>query len=361
MLRKLWKRATAQPSGPSPQPAGDDQPTPKNIPNAPRPITRYAPEMPVLPVTDDDGATVISFVLIVYKMPDQADKTLHSLSTAYQRGVAENDYEVIVVENDSPELLGEERALRHGNNVRYFHRHEIAPTPVPAINFGASQARGSHICVMIDGARMITPGVVNYMIAAAHLSPEAIVAVPGYHLGPKKQQESMLEGYNEQVERGLLDSIGWPTDGYRLFEIACLSGTCAGGVFKPIGESNCFCVPRHIFEKLGGYDERFTETGGGQVNLDFYKRTVELPETLLVTLLGEGSFHQFHGGVTTGQTGERRKQAMEAHFSQYSGLRGGPYEPPEKRSVYLGAVPDRSLKFLRHGINTVIEFNNLDG
>ncbi len=79
----------------------------------------------------------ISFVVIVYKMPDQAEKTLYSLSTAYQQGVSEDDFEVIVVENASSAVLGETRACQYGNNVRYFYRQETLPSPVPAVNFGA--------------------------------------------------------------------------------------------------------------------------------------------------------------------------------------------------------------------------------
>ncbi len=97
----------------------------------------------------------LSIVVIVYKMPDQAEKTLYSLSPLYQQGVSERDYEVIVVENHSDRLLGGERATRHAGNVRYFHRQETQRTPVHAINFGAAQARGSHVAIMIDGRRII--------------------------------------------------------------------------------------------------------------------------------------------------------------------------------------------------------------
>ena len=48
--------------------------------------------------------------------------------------------------------------------------------------------------------------------------------------------------------------------------------------------------------------------GGGYVNLDFFERVANAPGVNLVTLLGEGSFHQVHGGTTTngaeiGETG----------------------------------------------------------
>ncbi len=339
-----------------------DAPTAKNLPDAPKPVTRFNPHMPTIPLPRSSARANprITFIVIVYKMQEQAKKTLRSLSIDYQRDVNADDYEVLVLENTSSELLGEQAATENAGDFRYFLREEATTTPVPAINFGASQARGEYLAVIIDGARMVSPGLVNYMLAATHLSNHVVIAAPGYHLGEKLQQEAMLEGYDEETERLLLASINWPADGYRLFEIACLSGTCAGGIFKPIGESNCICVSRQTYDDVGGYDRGFTETGGGLANLDFYKRVVELPETLLVTLLGEGCFHQFHGGVTTGQKGVQRQAAMESHFAQYRALRGGPYQPPEKRSIYLGAVPDAALKFIRRGANNVITVNGLE-
>ncbi|MFT7174582.1 MAG: hypothetical protein ACJAUG_000572, partial [Halioglobus sp.] len=124
--------------------------TPK-MKNSPIPIHRFADEISLPAIPLEGPRHKISFVVIVYKMPDQAEKTLYSLSTQYQRGVSETDYEVIVVENASSAVLGEQRACQYADNVRYFYREETQPTPVPAVNFGASQASGSHITIMVDG------------------------------------------------------------------------------------------------------------------------------------------------------------------------------------------------------------------
>lgn len=349
------EQVPAQEQAPKPKP---NAPLTPKLKNSPIPVHRFddAIAQPAIPQTEPRHR--VSFVVIVYKMPDQAEKTLYSLSAEYQQGVSEADYEVIVVENASSAELGESRACQYGGNVRYFHREETLPTPVPAVNFGASVAEGSHICIMVDGARMLSPSVVSYMLAATRLHPNALVALPGYHLGPKLQQRSMLEGYCEEVEAELLASIDWPTDGYRLFDVSCLSGTSTSGFFKPIGESNCYCVPQTIWERVGGFDPAFTETGGGQVNLDFFKRTVEQPDTVLVILPGEGSFHQFHGGITTGTQGESRVKSMEDHFNQYAALRGGPYQSPTKRPIYLGSLPDSVMKFVKHGATQAIKMKD---
>ena len=96
-------------------------------------------------------------MVVVYDMPEQARRTLYSLSTDYQRGVEADDYEVIVVENHSRRVLGEQAATAYPGNFRYLLRHEQLPTPVFAINDAAALATGTHITVMIDGARMVTP------------------------------------------------------------------------------------------------------------------------------------------------------------------------------------------------------------
>ncbi|MGI9294638.1 MAG: glycosyltransferase, partial [Pseudomonadales bacterium] len=83
---------------------------------------------------------------------------MFTLSEQFQRQVDAQDYEVIVVENASSAELGEKAALQYGANFRYFHRQETQPTPVHAVNFGASQSRGQFVAIMIDGARMVTPG-----------------------------------------------------------------------------------------------------------------------------------------------------------------------------------------------------------
>src|ERR1051325_9076614 len=109
---------------------------------------------------------ILSLVVVVYAMPEQARRTLHSLSPGYQRNVDPDDYEVIVVENESPRLLGATAAEGSGPNVRYFSRADGSSTPVFAMNFGAAQARGRVIGAMVDGARLVSPGVVELALLA---------------------------------------------------------------------------------------------------------------------------------------------------------------------------------------------------
>jgi hypothetical protein len=292
---------------------------------------------------------LLSIVIVVYDMPEQAKKTLISLSTQYQQDVSMQDFEVIVVENDSPNLLDKDFVKSLPPNVHYYQRQETQPTPVHAINFGASKARGEYICLMIDGARVLTPRVVKNMLLGHRLADLSVVSIPGYHLGEKPQQENVSGGYGLDAERKLMQSIQWPADGYRLFEISCFSASSEGGFFLPNSESNCVSVPRSLWQELGGFDARFDLRGGGLVNLDFYRRACEYPGVQHVVIPGEGTFHQFHGGVTTGgEDEETRAIFIKACQAQYRELKGREFSCPTTNPIYLGQMSEKANKFLRY-------------
>jgi hypothetical protein len=115
----------------------------------------------------------------------------------------------------------------------------------------------------------------------------------------------------------------------------------AGGFLGPVNESCCLVLPRSLWNEAGGVDERFDIAGGGLVNLDLFSRLVALPDSQLVVLLGEGSFHQVHGGAAT-------KPGVDhtPWHEQYHALRGGPYTPPTVEPVYYGALTEPARRWL---------------
>lgn len=295
----------------------------------------------------------LSVIVVVYKMADQAERTIRSLCAPYQQGADAAEYEVIVVENRSDWLLGGQRAQQCGQNVRYFLRDEAVRTPVHAIHFGVSQARGSHVAIMIDGARMLTPGVIRLTLDAFGIAPQAAVATPCYHIGEKLQQVAVNEGYNEQVEATFFERIQWPIDGYRLFEIAVLSGSWQRGFFQPNYESNFIATSLKKWRVLNGMDQRYNDFGGGNANLDFYKRLLELPNTPLYMLFGEGAFHQFHGGVTTGRLKEERAALYKQLDDQDIALRGENRAAPEVPPIFFGTLHPSTYRFLQQSLQKV--------
>jgi hypothetical protein len=291
----------------------------------------------------------LSVIVVAYDMPRQALNTLYSLSTAYQTGVSADDYEVIVVENRSARVMDADAIARLSGNFRYILRDEPGVSPAAAINVAAREARADFLCLMIDGARIVTPGVVRYALEAFAITRDALVVAPGYHLGEHEQQFHATRGYTEEKEQALLEDISWKSDGYRLFEISCLSGANPRGWFHPFMECNCLFLPRRVWDDIGGADERFDLPGGGAINLALYRRAASHPDSRLFVLPGEGSFHQLHGGVTTSEI-PGREELLGRILEQLNQLLGEPYRAPSLEPTLLGRVPASAFPFLGHSV-----------
>jgi len=302
---------------------------------------------------------LLSIIVIAYDMPRQALNTLRSLSPDYQEGVAADDYEVILVENRSQRNMDTAAIAALPGNFRYFLRDEPGVSPAAAINFGFAQARGSHIGLMIDGARMVTPGVVRNTLMAFRISKDAMVVVPGYHLGENEQQYHLTNGYSETAEQRLLEEIDWRHNGYRLFDISCLSNSNPNGVFQPFMECNCLLFSAEIFREIGQADERFDLPGGGALNLLIYRKAALHSRVSCYMLAGEGSFHQLHGGVTTSEV-DGREQLLERIKAQLDELLGQPFRAPTVAPILLGHISAPALRYLQHsaerGLNRAARF-----
>ena len=289
---------------------------------------------------------ILSIIVIFYNMKREAPRTLYTLSTNYQQEVDCNQYEIIAIDNGSDEAMSEVMVRSFGPNFHLFSR-EGSPSPNSAINAGVEMARGSLIMICIDGARMLTPKVVYYTLMAFKAFENPIVATIAYHLGPKLQNISMTEGYNQDTEDKLLESIDWKVNGYSLLNISSLAGSSISGWFLPLGESNCITTSKSQYKELKGFDVNFVSPGGGLVNLDFYKRACEVAAPL-VLLLGEGTFHQFHGGVAT-------NVPLNLHpgpifHEEYRQLRGQDFSLPSQEPILFGKLPKESMSFLNYSV-----------
>jgi len=224
--------------------------------------------------------------------------------------------------------------VRWGADVRFVRMDRSSCSPAGAINRGLAAARGELIGVMIDGARLASPGLLRGALFADRVHDRAVIASLGFHLGPDVQMVSVANGYDQEAEDRLLEESGWTDDGYRLFDVSAFAGSSAGGWFAPIAESNALFLRRQLWDELGGVDERFVAPGGGLVNLDTYKRACELPGSQLIVLLGEGTFHQVHGGVATNSV----LSPWGTFHEEYVRLRGHAFSQPQIEPLYLGRV-----------------------
>jgi glycosyltransferase involved in cell wall biosynthesis len=287
----------------------------------------------------------LSVVVVAYDMARELPRTLRSLAVPYQRGIAAHDYEVIVVDNGSPEPVDDGLLDGLPPGSRLLRIEDASPSPAAAANAGLAEAQGAVIGLIIDGARLASPGLLAHAVLGADLADRAVVATLGWHLGPARHMEAGEAGWDRQSEDAMLAQLGWEDDGYRLFGVSTLAGSSARGWFGPLGESNALFCPREVWDALGGLDERFELPGGGRVNHDLLRRACALDGARLVILLGEGTFHQIHGGASTS-----RRVTRAAADAEYERITGAPFVPPDVEPLYLGTVPEAALPHLEHSV-----------
>src|ERR1700704_1378727 len=104
----------------------------------------------------------MSVVVVVYNIPDEAGRTLRSLSASNQRNIDPDDYEVIVVDNGSQPPFDPKTIESLSGNFRLVRINPAPASPARAVNQGLATARGEIIGVMIDGARIVTPGLLHF-------------------------------------------------------------------------------------------------------------------------------------------------------------------------------------------------------
>ncbi|UOM37206.1 hypothetical protein [Acuticoccus sp. I52.16.1] len=278
----------------------------------------------------------ISVVVIGYRMRRELPRTVASLAPAYQH-LDPQHYEIELAEMPSDETLTEADRAGFPTNLRYTLESENFPLPV-AINRAVRRTRGTHVLICVDGARILSAGILQRARQTIRISQRAVMAVHGRHLGRRPQQVAVPDGtHSAAIEDGLLESIDFPNRPPQLFNVSCWAGSSRRGWFGPMAESCALMVPRELFEALGGYDEAITLPGGGLANCDFYTRVLSEQGRPLVVPLGEATFHQHHGGTTTSAKVRGAGETLKAAFEQETGR---PFVlAPERPPVYLGTLP----------------------
>ncbi|WP_426688351.1 CmcI family methyltransferase [Rhodanobacter ginsengiterrae] len=304
----------------------------------------------------------LSVIVNFYNMRREAERTLTSLRSDYQLGAGDFSYEVLCVDNGSSPPLEEDWITSFGPQFRLIRPRQQASSPCAALNEAARLARGKYLAVMIDGAHLLTPGVFEEARLAWRQDPDAVVALRHWFVGGDQRWLAM-SGYTREQEDVLFDRIRWPANGYELFRIGAPIGESPEPWFDGLSESNCLMLPTALYDRLGGFDEAFDQAGGGFANLDLWRRASEASEGALVCLIGEASFHQFHGGTTTNVDDIEKDLRVRGYANAYRALRGEDYLWVERsqlsfrgrlRSEFATGVRQRSLLPLRLGITDQI-------
>ena len=162
------------------EPAGE----PAASVSAPRAGARRAPLVGPARVRAPD----LSVVMVVHNMRREAERSLRSLSPAFQEGLDGRSYEVIVVENgsDPEQRLGSALVEASGGQFRYIDMgSDATASPAPAMNRGLADARGRSVALMIDGAHILTPRVLHYGLAGLEAYEPAVVATQAWYVGAR--------------------------------------------------------------------------------------------------------------------------------------------------------------------------------
>lgn len=263
----------------------------------------------------------LSIIICAHRMQREAPRTLLSFLPPLQQGVADVDYEIIVVDNGSPQALALGDAQRHAPRPVRLVRipaESARPSPVAAINAAVlEQAAGQFLMICIDGARMASSHLVRRTADLLARHPEAFTFVGSRHLGPKPQMQSVREGYDQAAEDALLAAAPWREDLDQLYPISVWAGAHKDGDPLLQNESNAFAMSRESWQEVGGYHEGFVRRGGGLCNLELFSRHVRKPNALNVLLLGEATFHQVHNGAATSHDGYFNESLAE--YAQVTG------------------------------------------
>lgn len=285
----------------------------------------------------------LSLIVCAYDMQRELPRTIMTLAPDYQRGIDGLNYEIVVVDNGSPQPVVESELQQITPNVRVVRVGAPSISPVRAVNMALRSASGRLLGLFIDGARMASPGLLRAAIDAHRLDPTKIIGSLAFHLGPDVQMRSVPAGYDQKVEDELLDTVPWRTDGYRLFSISVLAGSSRQGWFGNIAESNGVFFDRAFLQRVGGLDERFATAGGGLANLEFWTRTVHASNSEPWMILGEGTFHQVHGGAATNGSPADRGRMLD----EYRDIFGKPFVAPIYRPRFIGSLDtDLAKRFL---------------
>ena len=290
-------------------------------------------------------AVDLSVVVVFYNMRREAARTLHSLvARVPARASTTLDYEVIVVENGS-------RPTR--SSARSSSR---ASVPSSATSTSAPRRRRRRSTRSTAGSA--SRGRQQHRVhdrrrARAHAGRAAVRASPGLaHLRARDRRHPAVvrrsrassptrstTGYDQAYEDELFRrrSSG-RTTGTGCSRSATSSATATGST--GCGRATASSCPARCSSRSAAFDERFSMAGGGYANLELYERLGATPGVNVVTILGEGSFHQVHGGTTTNRADpDERRARVSATPTTSPSCAAGRSAVRARRSTTSGTMP----------------------
>ena len=236
-------------------------------------------------------ATKITIVVVFRNNRREAQRTLYTLSSVYQKEVTEEDYNVIVVDDNSKYGLDEKTVKHFGPNFSYHDYKSEDYVPLEALIWGVLKVETPYVMCMSDGAYMITPKVVKETQRALRLFEDGFVYTCPFLLSPLVSKDSKVNAQYQAIEDELLRTTNWKRNGYELFAISNIENV-NNAFLSPVPESYCFTLSKEKLISNKAIQKAFITEGKGMKNLALFKNFVESPELKPVGLVGEGSFYQ---------------------------------------------------------------------
>jgi hypothetical protein len=286
----------------------------------------------------------LSVVVVARNMRRELPRTIWSLSPHFQKEIAAEEYEVIVVDNGSGIAFDEKMCREWGGNVAFCRVPNPSRSPVAAANFGLARAKGELVGLLSDGACLASPGLLRAALEAAKLHRRPVIATMNFHIGPVDKIPAPQVLIREEE---LLKQVNWLSDPYNLFSISSFSPSSSGGWFARISESKALFLSAAHWRELGGYDEAFQEYAGGLADYDMWIRAASSPDSRTVMLLGEATFRQFHNSLDEDRGSAKASGVIDwdpvgrcpsVYLSEYERIRGRPYTPVETSPFYFGSL-----------------------
>src|SRR5688572_7046826 len=150
--------------------------------------------------------SILSVVVVIETTSREVPRTLFSLSATYQRHIAAEEYEVVIVDNASVPPMTESVFEGLEGNFRLIRFASPPASRAQVIKQALREAKGEIIGLLSDGPRLVTPGLLHFARAGAALYPRAVVATLGWDLGFDIQRASIEAGYDRETEDELLCS-----------------------------------------------------------------------------------------------------------------------------------------------------------
>ncbi len=281
------------------------------------------------------GRPKLSIVIVGYNMQSELNRTIISCTAPYQVGVASSDIEVVVVDNGSDVPFRLSKTTNDSSLVKVL-RFEAGGSLSHAVNQGVAASSGEAVAVMVDGAHLLSPGVVYWALKALSHASEAVVAFQRFFLGEEQQTDSSQGRFDRTAQDELLERIDWQGDGYGLFDVSVFTGDRSTTWLSELFETNFLVMLRWVFDDLGGADERFNDPAGGLLNLHLFTEATERTGSTYVLIIGEATFHQFHNGTTTNTNRVERDQKVARYKAEYQRIFERPWSASVREPLVLG-------------------------